>query len=80
MPLIFIAPDARKGKPPCGECHIPEGETCDICGATAVFVHVTPKCDHEFAGWREFDDGRGGEQICSKCGAGAMSVSLRDGI
>lgn len=33
MPLIPIASDARKGKPPCGECHIRPGETCDICGA-----------------------------------------------
>jgi len=21
-------------KPPCGECHLKPGETCDICGAT----------------------------------------------
>jgi hypothetical protein len=34
-PLIPIAPDARKGKPPCGECHIQPGETCDICGAAS---------------------------------------------
>lgn len=80
MPLIYIAPDARKGKPPCGECHIPEGETCDICGATAVFVHVSPSCDHDFQGWREFADGRGGETVCTKCGMGAMSWSLRTGI
>lgn len=33
MPLIEISRDARKGKPPCGECHLPRGETCDICGA-----------------------------------------------
>jgi hypothetical protein len=33
MPLIDIPKDARKGKPPCGECHLPQGETCDICGA-----------------------------------------------
>lgn len=32
-PLIPIAPDARKGKPPCGECRLRPGETCDICGA-----------------------------------------------
>lgn len=32
-PLIPIASDARLGKPPCGECHLQPGETCDICGA-----------------------------------------------
>ena len=32
-PLVPIAPDSRKGKPPCSECHLKPGETCDICGA-----------------------------------------------
>ena len=32
-PLFPIASDARRGKPPCGECHLQQGETCDICGA-----------------------------------------------
>ncbi len=36
-------------------------------------------CEHEFAGWRAFDDGLGGEQVCAKCGMGAMSHSLRTG-
>ena len=45
-----------------------------------VFVHVTPECDHEFKGWRDFEDGSGGEQVCSKCGTGAMSNSLRNGL
>ena len=44
-----------------------------------LFLHSTPKCEHEFAGWREFDDGNGGEQVCTKCGMGAMAASLRDG-
>jgi hypothetical protein len=35
VPLVEIAPDARKGKPPCGECHLQPRETCDICGAAA---------------------------------------------
>jgi hypothetical protein len=34
-------------------------------------------CEHDWRGWREFDDGRGGEQVCSRCGLGAMSHSLR---
>lgn len=31
---------------------------------------------HEWGGWREFDDGRGGEQFCQKCGLGAMGHTL----
>ena len=46
---------------------------------TGVFIHVTPKCDHDFAGWRDFEDGNGGEQVCKKCGMGAMTDSLRNG-
>lgn len=42
-----------------------------------VFVHITPKCEHDFKGWREFENG--GEQVCTKCGIGAMSDSLRNG-
>lgn len=30
----FPQPQRRDGKPPCGECHLRPGETCDICGAT----------------------------------------------
>lgn len=48
-----------------------------------LFVHATPKpdaCDHHFQGWREIDGGLGGEQICTKCGIGAMEYTLRTGI
>lgn len=44
-----------------------------------LFIHVTPRagaCQHEFKGWREFDDGRGGERVCTKCGMGAMAWTL----
>ena len=51
---------------------------CDV--ADAIFIHVTPICEHDFQGWREHSDGRGGEQVCSKCGLGAMTWSLRTGI
>lgn len=34
-------------------------------------------CEHEFGGWREFEDGSGGEQFCPKCGTGSMSHSMR---
>lgn len=37
-------------------------------------------CEHEFSGWREFEDGCGGEQICKKCGMGAMAHSMRTGL
>lgn len=33
MPLIDSPKNASKGKLPCGECHLTEGEACDICGA-----------------------------------------------
>lgn len=31
----FPHPRRRDGKEPCGECRLPAGETCDICGASA---------------------------------------------
>jgi hypothetical protein len=34
-------------------------------------------CEHEFSGWRDFEDGNGGEAICKKCGMGAMSHDMR---
>ncbi|WP_457797588.1 hypothetical protein [Methylocystis sp. S23] len=36
-------------------------------------------CEHSFKGWREAEDGCGGETVCQKCGMGAMSHSLRCG-
>lgn len=54
-----------------------------------VFFHMTPKpefcignpptAQHEFKGWRMFEDGNGGEQVCKHCGMGAMEYSLRTG-
>lgn len=44
-----------------------------------IFIHAKPKapeCDHDFRGWREFEDGNGGEQVCTKCGMGAMAHTL----
>lgn len=29
----FPKPRRQDGKPPCGECPLRDGETCDICGA-----------------------------------------------
>lgn len=47
-----------------------------------AFFHAMPSpdaCDHEWGGWRNFEDGRGGEQVCKKCGMGAMTHALRTG-
>lgn len=45
----------------------------------STFIHITPKvdaCEHDFQGWRELEDGRGGERVCTKCGMGAMAHTL----
>lgn len=34
-------------------------------------------CEHDFGGWREIEDGLGGERFCQKCGIGAMEWSMR---
>ena len=42
-----------------------------------VFFHCTPKanaCDHDWGAWRDFPTG--GEQVCTKCGMGAVRHSL----
>ncbi len=36
-------------------------------------------CEHDWGGWREFPDGNGGEQFCSRCGMGAMSHGMMYG-
>lgn len=56
-----------------------EKHTVTLEDGTQFFIHITPKCEHDFKGWRTFDDGRGGEQVCTKCGMGAMAHSLREG-
>jgi hypothetical protein len=48
---------------------IPSATTFIQCGEK-------PDCDHDFQGWREFDDGLGGESVCGKCGIGAMEWSM----
>ena len=48
--------------------------TLVICG------EPQPPCDPDFQGWREFDDGLGGETVCTKCGMGAMAYTLSLGI
>lgn len=34
---------------------------------------------HDFQGWRSSPDGLGGEQVCKKCGVGAIAWSMRIG-
>lgn len=43
-----------------------------------LFFHATKKneCAHEWGGYRAFEDGNGGEQVCKKCGLGAMAHTL----
>jgi hypothetical protein len=53
---------------------------------SGIPLHLRAYCDamdrgdHDFRGYRAFEDGRGGEQVCTKCGMGAMEHSLREGI
>lgn len=53
-----------------------------LVGAGAVYLAFVLafarawRCDHDFQGWREFEDGCGGEQVCTKCGMGAMQFIL----
>ena len=61
-----------------GVCPWEESDNGDMKAET--LIHIMPKadeCKHEFEGWRDFEDGRGGEAICKKCGIGAMAYSLR---
>lgn len=58
------------------DCDGPEGVYFE---PPDIFMHITPKadaCDHDFQGWRDFPDGRGGERVCTKCGIGAMAHTL----
>jgi len=34
-------------------------------------------CEHDFQGWRLFENHSGGEAVCKRCGMGAMSHTLR---
>lgn len=51
----------------------------DTVGVTQADAEVNgdvPECEHHFGGWREFDDGCGGETVCAKCGLGALAYTL----
>jgi hypothetical protein len=57
-------------------------EALAVLGAAVpspAFVHIMSKpaaCDHDFQGWRTSPSGNRGEQVCTKCGMGAMAYSL----
>lgn len=55
---------------------MPETPTPEEPAITIIRCGCKPKCEHDWGGWREFDDGRGGEQFCKKCGLGAMAHTL----
>lgn len=48
-------------------------------GGTPTCYCACPEgpCEHDFGGWREFDDGLGGEAFCQRCGMGAMAHDER---
>lgn len=60
-----------------------EDRPCIDCQDDGVFFHAMVKpdtCDHDFDGFRAFADGNGGEQVCTKCGMGAMAHTLATGF
>jgi len=57
----------------------PEPKKSPLDEDRRFYFHATPRpdaCEHEWGGWREFEDGRGGEQVCKHCGMGAMAHTL----
>jgi len=48
--------------------HLQAGKTCE--------PFDDPR-SHDFQGWKEFDDGRGGTSICTRCGISALSHAIR---
>lgn len=65
-----------RNEPRCEQMGCPFDQTIE------PMAHVTPNpdtCGHDFQGWRPFPDGNGGEQVCTKCGIGAMEYTLRVG-
>lgn len=71
-----------------GENHrapVCEKEECP--GAPRLFAHFLPRadlCEHDFGGWRDHKNEAGqiigGEQVCRKCGMGAMAHTLQTGF
>jgi hypothetical protein len=59
----------------------PEPEvTMFVCPPEAAKKTCEPFEDpkaHDFKGWKEFDGGRGGTTVCTRCGISAFSHSMR---
>lgn len=55
---------------PCGIRDAQRGQTC---------VPFDDPRAHDFQGWIEFDEGRGGTQVCTRCGISAFSHAIRYG-
>jgi len=75
--------------PRCPTCEgaglLPGPVVCATCGAAGYLVPegsmpAPPACEHAFEGWREFEDGNGGERMSKHCGLGAMAHTLSLGI
>ena len=43
-----------------------------------LFHQMQDNCKHDWTGQRAFADGNGFEQVCAKCGMGAMQWTLRN--
>lgn len=63
--------DGQVTPPACRQLISGDGYTIFMC---------PPACFHDFSGWRNFEDGSGGEMACSKCGMGAMAFTLQTAI
>lgn len=55
----------------------PDKLTFSMCPPGCLCACPDGPCEHEFAGWRDFEDGSGGETVCQKCGMGCMSHDMR---
>lgn len=64
----------------CDEHGWPRGEVqTHLSGGSCYCACPEGPCEHQFEDWRDFEDDNGGECVCSLCGLGAMSHSLRCG-
>lgn len=61
-------PGRRDGLPPCGECHLNPGETCNICGATRP-AQDTPEAANAWGDKIRAEGLAGGSlATCKSCG------------
>ena len=60
----------------------PANPVCSSFDPTACYCACPAgPCEHDFQGWRDIEDSHGcvsgGETVCSRCGMGAMTHSIR---